>query len=65
MGYGDLYPIQMHCLNCGTKISGSKTKDNEIRVQCSYCGTVLVLHKVSRRRVHLDVQAPKGQVLLE
>ena len=37
MEFKNLYPVQMHCPNCGKQLTGYKSKDGALRIECPRC----------------------------
>ena len=57
----DWTPTQRFCSNCGKKIIGYRNKAGLLKVQCQYCGMIIVGKKINRRKEKVELTAPEGQ----
>lgn len=37
MDFSNLYPVTMFCPNCGHKVTGYKSEDGAVRIECPRC----------------------------
>lgn len=48
-------PITWHCMNCGSKVTGSKSTDGDIKGECNKCKTVMIRKYKSRRHSTIEI----------
>lgn len=56
----DWTPLVRICHNCGKKITGYRSKDGLLKLQCPNCRACMVCKSMSRRHERIDVFAPSG-----
>lgn len=60
MNFNEWQPFSWHCPNCGNLVTGYKSSDGTIKVECNRCYTVMVRTLKNRRHDTIDLFAPKG-----
>lgn len=53
-------PYTWYCSNCGSKVSGLKNANGDVKVQCGKCGMVMVRKFKGRRHGSIEFYVPKG-----
>ena len=61
-GYEEWRPFSWHCPNCGSLVTGYKNADNEVKVECTKCHSVMIRKFKSRKHNAIDIYAPKQTV---
>lgn len=59
----DWKPAIRLCHNCGQKITGYRSKDGLLKLQCPICRACMVCKTMSRRHERVDVYAPPNEVI--
>ena len=54
-------PIQIHCPNCGTIITGYKNNEGTLKLECRICRVKMIYKQMGRRHDRIDIYAPEGQ----
>lgn len=48
-------PFSWHCSNCGTIVTGYKSPNGDIKVQCSRCHAVMIRKLVNKRHDTIEI----------
>lgn len=51
------------CHNCGEKITGYRSKNGVLKIQCPKCRACMVCKSMSRTHERVDVFAPPGEII--
>ncbi len=55
MEFKNLYPVQMHCPNCGKQLTGYKSKDGALRIECPRCMVKIFSKRITRKEINIKV----------
>ena len=51
----NLYPVQMHCPNCGKQLVGYKSGDGALRIDCPRCMAKIFSKQKTKREIDIKV----------
>lgn len=59
MDFSSLYPIRIYCPNCGTIITGYKSEDGAVRIDCPRCRVKIFSKQQNPRTINIKITATR------
>ncbi len=57
MNFENIIPVRIYCANCGAKVTGYKSADGALRVDCPRCRIKIFSKQKSRREIDIKMTA--------